>query len=60
MPEAKVPTPGVEDALSFVQGLPFGGILLGAMGVGLMAFALYSILEAIWRRINVEDADAAR
>jgi hypothetical protein len=52
------PTPGVEDALSFVQGLPFGGILLGAMGVGLTAFAVYSILEAVWRRINVEDADA--
>jgi hypothetical protein len=50
-------TPGVEDALSYVQQLPFGGLLLGAMGVGLAAFALYSFLQAIWRRINVEDAD---
>ena len=50
-------TPGVEDALSYVQQLPFGGLLLGAMGIGLAAFALYSFLQAIWRRINVEDAD---
>ena len=52
------PTPRVEDALNFVQGLPFGSFLLAAMGIGLIAFALYSILEAVWRRINVEDADA--
>lgn len=51
-------TPGIEDALAFIQGLPFGALLLSAMGVGLIAFALYSFLEAAWRRINVEDADA--
>ena len=51
-------TPGIEDALRFVQELPFGALLLTAMGIGLVAFALYSFLEAAWRRINVEDADA--
>jgi hypothetical protein len=50
--------PGIEDALRFVEDLPFGAVLLTAMGVGLVAFALYSFLEAAWRRINVEDADA--
>jgi len=45
--------PGLTEALSFLQGLPFGQILLGAMGVGLIAFALYSFIEARWRRINL-------
>lgn len=48
--------PGLKDALAFVQGLPFGSWLLTAIGIGLMAFAAYSVIEAIWRRINVEDA----
>lgn len=48
--------PGLQDALSFIQGLPFGGILLAFMGVGLLAFGAYSLAEARWRRINVEDA----
>jgi hypothetical protein len=51
-------TPGVEDVLGFLQELPAGGILLGLMGTGLIAFALYSFLQALWRRINVEDADS--
>jgi len=48
--------PGVGDALSYLQGLPAGQWLLGAAGVGLLLFAGYSFSEAIWRRINVEDA----
>ncbi|WP_198585849.1 DUF1206 domain-containing protein [Pararhizobium haloflavum] len=51
-------TPGIEDALSFIQDLPAGWLLLSLMGVGLVCFAAYSFLEAIWRRINVEDANA--
>lgn len=48
--------PGLKEALDFIQGLPFGQWLLALMGIGLLAFALYSFIEAYWRRINVEDA----
>lgn len=51
-------TPGVEDVLAFLQDLPGGGPLLALMGLGLITFALYSFLQAAWRHINVEDADA--
>lgn len=47
---------GSQQALDYVQSLPAGGLLLAAMGVGLVAFALYSFIEAVYRRINVEDA----
>ncbi|WP_420407064.1 DUF1206 domain-containing protein [Hoeflea sp.] len=47
---------GTGDALDFIAGLPFGNWLLAAMGIGLFLFSLYSFAEAIWRRINVEDA----
>jgi hypothetical protein len=49
-------TPGLGDALDYVTGLPFGSVLLGFMSLGLAAFAFYSLIEAVWRRINVEDA----
>lgn len=49
-------TPGLKDALHFVQNLPAGEWLLAAVGLGLVAFAAYSFIEARWRRINVEDA----
>jgi hypothetical protein len=49
--------PGLNEALDFVQGLPAGSLLLIALGTGLLLFAAYSACEAIWRRINVEDAD---
>ena len=48
--------PGVGDALAWLQGLPGGQWLLAVAGVGLLLFASYSISEALWRRINVEDA----
>ncbi|WP_417416426.1 DUF1206 domain-containing protein [Hoeflea sp.] len=47
---------GLADALDFIAGLPFGVWLLGATGAGFFLFALYSLAEAVWRRINVEDA----
>lgn len=49
-------TPGLEAALSFIRDLPAGTVLLFIVGLGLVLFALYSITEAIWRQINVEDA----
>jgi len=48
--------PGVKEALEFAQGLPGGRWLLLTLGIGLILFAGYSLLEARWRRINVEDA----
>jgi hypothetical protein len=48
--------PGVEETLQAVQGMPAGGWLLLAIGVGLLAFALYSFAEAVWRRINLQPA----
>lgn len=44
------------DALDFIAGLPFGAWLLGATGAGFFLFSIYSFAEAIWRRINVENA----
>lgn len=49
-------TPGLEEALNFVQDLPYGGWLLALLGIGLAIFAMYSFAEARWRRINIEDA----
>jgi hypothetical protein len=49
-------TPGLKDALEFVRDLPAGAWLLAAVGLGLVAYAAYSFIEARWRRINVEDA----
>ncbi|MGE0766602.1 MAG: DUF1206 domain-containing protein [Hyphomicrobiaceae bacterium] len=43
-------------ALEFVQDLPGGWLLLSLMGVGLMAFAAYSFIQAVYRRVNIEDA----
>jgi len=45
--------PGLEDALNYVQSLPAGAWLLAATGIGLIAFAAYSAIEARWRRIRV-------
>ena len=49
-------TPGLREALDFIISLPLGSMLLGVTAVGLLAFSLYSFIEAGWRRINVEDA----
>lgn len=49
-------TPGLEEALQFVQDLPGGTVLLAATGAGLIAFSAYSFIEARWRRINTSAA----
>lgn len=49
-------TPGIKEAMEFVRDLPFGTVLLAAMGAGVIMFAAYSFAEAIWREINIEDA----
>lgn len=45
--------PGLEDALNALLTLPFGTFWLSLVGLGLIAFALYSVAEAIWRRIDM-------
>lgn len=45
--------PSLEDALNALQSLPFGTFWLSLVGLGLVAFAVYSFAEAIWRRIDM-------
>ena len=54
------PPPGLKEALRFIEDLPAGAWLLGAVGVGLMLFAGYSFIEAFYRRINVHEADSPK
>lgn len=44
---------GLQGALLWVQKLMFGRWLLGACGVGLLAFGAYSVIEAFIRRVGV-------
>jgi hypothetical protein len=50
------PAPGTKDALEYTQALPAGWLLLSAIGLGLVSFALYSFIEAVYRRIDVGEA----
>jgi hypothetical protein len=45
--------PTTHDALQYIQDLPYGGILLFALALGLMIFAVYSFAEARWRKVSV-------
>ena len=49
--------PSATDALDYIRTLPMGEWMMAGLGVGLVCFAFYSLSEAVWRRINVEDAD---
>ena len=42
----------IGDALTWLRGQPFGAWLLGITAVGLFSFGVYSILEAMYRRID--------
>ena len=44
--------PGTEDALNFINGLPFGNILLVLTGIGLIAYAIYSFVQSAWRKVD--------
>lgn len=48
--------PGLEDALRWVQDLPFGWLMLLAIALGLVAFAAYAFIEAWFRTIGTERA----
>ena len=51
--------PSTEDALHYVQDLPFGDLVLVGFGIGLMAFAAYSCLESIYRTVNPQAVGGA-
>ena len=42
-------------ALQAIEAQPFGSAVLFAAGLGLAAFGLYAVLEALWRRIDPPD-----
>lgn len=48
--------PGLKQVLQALQSMPSGTWLLLAIGLGLLAFALYSLAEARWRRIDINAA----
>lgn len=50
---------GLTEALRTVQQSPFGGALFAVIAVGLFAFGVYSILEAIHRRVGMAGRSAA-
>lgn len=43
---------GTKQALEVIAGLPFGNWLLPLAAAGLLAFGLYSCLEAVYRRVE--------
>lgn len=47
--------PDTETVLSWTRNLPWGGIILTGLGVGLVLFCLYSFAEAAWRRVSLPD-----
>ncbi|HUG60894.1 MAG TPA: DUF1206 domain-containing protein [Methylomirabilota bacterium] len=46
------PPPNLVEVLAVVRGLPAGGWILAAMGIGLMAFGVYSLAAAAYRTID--------
>lgn len=44
------------EALDWVHGLPFGGVLYVLMALGLLAFAGSCVVFALYRRVNAPDA----
>jgi hypothetical protein len=43
---------GIERALDWLRARPYGQALFGGIALGLAAYGVYSIVEAIWRRID--------
>ena len=46
---------GLTEALDWVRDLPFGGILYSLAAIGLIAFGLYSFIEARYRQVEAPD-----
>lgn len=48
---------GLAEALRAVQEASYGWILLAIIALGLAAFGLYSLIEAVWRRVDLPPAE---
>ena len=48
---------GLRGALQTLQQQPYGWILLGVVALGLVAFGVYSLIEARYRRIDAPDTE---
>lgn len=46
---------GLKGLLLWIQGRSYGRFLLGAIGVGLLAFGAYGVMEAFVRRVGLSD-----
>jgi hypothetical protein len=44
--------PGLADALKAVQGYAFGWLILLLIGLGLVAFGLYGLAQARYRKVS--------
>lgn len=44
---------GIRDALAAIAAQSYGQILLGVAGVGLMCYAVHSVMKGIYRRFNI-------
>lgn len=44
---------GLSGALDALRQQPYGGLLLGVVALGLVSFGVYSIVEAVYRRIEL-------
>ena len=51
---------GLPQALDWLQSLPFGPFLYAAAAAGLVAFGLYSLIEARYRQVDAPDAGDLR
>lgn len=52
--------PGMKEALDALQNLPAGWLILMVMALGLIAFSVYSLSEAFWRKINMDVPGVAK
>ena len=52
--------PGMKEALDALQNLPAGWLILMVMALGLIAFSVYSLAEAFWRKINMDVPGVAK
>lgn len=43
---------GVADAWRFLAASPFGSTLVAIVGLGLIAFAIYGLTEAVYRELK--------
>lgn len=46
--------------LATLQGQPYGRVLLGVVAFGLLSFGIYSIMEAVYRRVETEKVSRPR